>query len=158
MNKYYCILKDGVIDGTFLVESVHGIDKCNEIMANGGICVDEELHKYCTSLLGGRAVDEEGLRGWMETATMHMNDGNFTYIPSYDEFVFGIEVKDCFKSMIDPYIPTPNQPSETELLKQRIELLENENADLLLDSVNKDMRIEQNETDIADLLLVVGGM
>lgn len=62
---------------------------------------------------------------------------------------------------IEEYIPEPlppAPPSETELLKQRIELLENENADLLLDSVNKDMRIEQNETDIADLLLVVGGM
>ena len=63
--------------------------------------------------------------------------------------------------LIEEYIPEPlppASPSETELLKQRIELLENENADLLLDSVNKDMRIEQNETDIADLLLVVGGM
>ena len=63
--------------------------------------------------------------------------------------------------LIEEYIPEPlppSPPSETELLKQRIELLENENADLLLDSVNKDIRLEQNENDIADLLLVVGGM
>lgn len=62
--------------------------------------------------------------------------------------------------LIEEYTPEPlpPAPSETELLKQRIELLENENADLLLDSVNKDIRLEQNENDIADLLLVVGGM
>ena len=63
--------------------------------------------------------------------------------------------------LIEEYTPEPlppAQPSEIELLKQRIELLENENADLLLDSVSKDMRIEQNETDMSDLLLVVGGM
>lgn len=52
----------------------------------------------------------------------------------------------------------PPEPTEIDRLKERIELLENENADLLLDSVNKDISIEQNETDIADLLLVVGGM
>ncbi|MBC5626172.1 hypothetical protein H8S10_11960 [Clostridium sp. NSJ-49] len=63
--------------------------------------------------------------------------------------------------LIEEYTPKPlppAPPSEAELLKQRIELLENENADLLLDSVNKDIRLEQNENDIADLLLVVGGM
>lgn len=52
----------------------------------------------------------------------------------------------------------PPEPTEIDRLKEKIELLENENADLLLDSVNKDIRIEQTETDIADLLLVVGGM
>lgn len=41
---------------------------------------------------------------------------------------------------------------------ERMELLESENADLLLDSVKKDIRIEQNELDIADLLLAIGGM
>lgn len=62
---------------------------------------------------------------------------------------------------IEEYIPEPlppAPPSEAELLKQRVELLENENAALLLDSAKKDIKIEQNETDIADLLLVVGGM
>lgn len=75
------------------------------------------------------------------------------------------KVKEVFSGIglfdyLEEFIPTTEEapPSEAELLKQRIELLENENADLLLDSVNKDMRIEQNETDIADLLLVVGGM
>ena len=52
----------------------------------------------------------------------------------------------------------PPEPTEIDRLKERIELLENENADLLLDSVNKDIRLEQNENDIADVLLVIGGM
>lgn len=157
-EKYYCFIKDGFIDGTFYVESIHGVKICEVIMANGGICIDKELHQYCTSLTGKRAVNEERLIEHMETSTMHMNDGNFTYIPSYDEFVFGIEVKDCFTSVIEPDIPTPEPPSELELLTERIEILENKNAALLLDSVNKDIRLEQNENDIADLLLVVGGM
>lgn len=57
---------------------------------------------------------------------------------------------------VEEYIPDPLLPAE--IPKTELEILENENADLLLDSVRKDIRIEQNELDIADLLLVVGGM
>ena len=124
-NKYYCEIENGFIKGTFFNEEYHGIDKCNEIMANGGLCIDEELHQYCTSLTGKRAVNEERLIEHMETATMHMNDGNFTYIPSYDEFVFGIDVKDCFISVVDPFIPKPQPPTELELLKEEV-LLQSE--------------------------------
>lgn len=60
--------------------------------------------------------------------------------------------------ILEEYIPDqvglPQEPSTSE----RLVILEQENADLLLDSVKKDMRIEQNELDIADLLLVIGGM
>ncbi len=157
-NKYYCEIENGFIKGTFLVESMNGAEECERIMINGGICVDEELHQYCASLVGERAVNEEGLRVWMETVTNHMNDKNFTYIPSYNEFVFGIEVKDCFTSVIEPDKSTPQQPTELELLIERIKVIENENAELLLDSVRKDIRLEQNESDIAELLLVMGGI
>ncbi len=119
-TKYYFSLKDGVIDGSFYIESYHGVEKCNEIMANDGICIDEELHQHCLSLEGKIAVNEDGLRDWMEDTTMHMNDGNLAYIPSYDEFVFGIEVKECFTSAIEPYIPTPELPSELELLQEEV--------------------------------------
>lgn len=73
------------------------------------------------------------------------------------EIATGIGLFDYIEEYTPEPLP-PAPPSETELLKQRIKLLENENADLLLDSVNKDIKIEQNETDIADLLLVIGGM
>lgn len=61
---------------------------------------------------------------------------------------------------VEEYIPDPLPPAEipkTEL-EIKVEILENENADLLLDSVKKDIKIEQNELDIADLLLAIGGM
>lgn len=53
--------------------------------------------------------------------------------------------------------PIPVPPSETDLLKERVDSLEKENADLLLDSATKDLRIGQTEQDVADLLLVIGG-
>lgn len=119
-EKYYCLIKNGFIEEGFSVESIHSIEKCEEIMANGGICIDYELHQYCTSLIGKIAVNEEGLQEYMDTATMHMNDGNFTYIPSYDEFIFGIEVKDCFTIEVEPVDTTPQPPTELELLKEEV--------------------------------------
>lgn len=43
-------------------------------------------------------------------------------------------------------------------LDSRIHELENENADLLLTSIEKDIQIEQLENDFADILLSLGGI
>lgn len=61
---------------------------------------------------------------------------------------------------IEEFIPEIVQqpPTETAILKEKVDILEQENADLLLDSVNKDIRIEKNEADIADLLIIVNSI
>ncbi|MDB1956525.1 hypothetical protein PMY38_09475 [Clostridium tertium] len=57
---------------------------------------------------------------------------------------------------VEEYAPEINQvdpvPSETEILKEKVNVLEKENADLLLDSALKDSKIETLQSDIADIM------
>ncbi|MBS4958397.1 MAG: hypothetical protein KHZ99_15335 [Clostridium sp.] len=57
---------------------------------------------------------------------------------------------------VEEYIPeiTPIDPvpSETDILKEKVNVLEKENADLLLDSALKDSKIETLQSDIADIM------
>lgn len=50
--------------------------------------------------------------------------------------------------------------TENEILSNKISILEEENADLLLDSAMKDIKLKSIEKDLADLTLevVIGGM
>ena len=48
--------------------------------------------------------------------------------------------------------------TETEILGNKISILEAENADLLLDSAMKDLKIETLENDLADLTLEIAMM
>lgn len=48
--------------------------------------------------------------------------------------------------------------SETEILDEKISILEAENADLLLDSAIKDSKIQTLENDLADLTLEIAMM
>ncbi|MDU3526401.1 MULTISPECIES: hypothetical protein [Clostridium] len=50
---------------------------------------------------------------------------------------------------ITPIDPVPN---ETDILKEKVDILEKENADLLLDSALKDSKIETLQSDIADIM------
>ncbi|MDY4607023.1 hypothetical protein [Clostridium tertium] len=54
-----------------------------------------------------------------------------------------------FKAEVTPVDPVP---SETEILKEKVNVLEKENADLLLDSALKDSKIETLQSDIADIM------
>lgn len=57
---------------------------------------------------------------------------------------------------VEEYAPEINQvdpvPSETDILKEKVNVLEKENADLLLDSALKDSKIETLQSDIADIM------
>lgn len=57
---------------------------------------------------------------------------------------------------VEEYTPEINQvdpvPSETDILKEKVNVLEKENADLLLDSALKDSKIETLQSDIADIM------
>ena len=54
----------------------------------------------------------------------------------------------------------PSEPTEIDVLKDKVSILEAENADLLLDSAMKDIKLKSIEKDLADLTLevVMGGM
>lgn len=57
---------------------------------------------------------------------------------------------------MEEYAPEINQvdpvPSEIDILKEKVNVLEKENADLLLDSALKDSKIETLQSDIADIM------
>lgn len=52
----------------------------------------------------------------------------------------------------------PQEPTEIEMIQEKISILEAENADLLLDSAIKDSKISTLENDLADLTLEIAMM
>ena len=52
----------------------------------------------------------------------------------------------------------PAEPTEIEIIQDKISILEAENADLLLDSAIKDSKISTLENDLADLTLEIAMM
>ena len=52
----------------------------------------------------------------------------------------------------------PKEPTEIEIIQEKISILEAENADLLIDSAMKDLKIETLENDLADLTLEIAMM
>lgn len=61
--------------------------------------------------------------------------------------------------IVEEYTPILEDTTQEITLEDRIESLEQENADLLLDSAIKDTKIETLENDVADILFeMVGGM
>jgi hypothetical protein len=73
----------------------------------------------------------------------------------------GVMVNLETKELIFSYeeLPTPPQePTEIEVIQDKISILEAENADLLLDSAIKDSKISTLENDLADLTLEIAMM
>lgn len=61
--------------------------------------------------------------------------------------------------ILEEYIPTFENTDIGTTLEERVDILEQENADLLFDSAIKDMKIETLENDIADIIFeMAGGM
>ncbi|CEK29423.1 hypothetical protein JGS6364_00691 [[Clostridium] sordellii] len=58
--------------------------------------------------------------------------------------------------ILEEFIPEQIDPGITN--KERLDILEQENADLLLDSALKDSKIEQLENDLSDLMLEIATM
>ncbi|MBS6501898.1 MAG: hypothetical protein KH415_09735, partial [Clostridium sp.] len=62
----------------------------------------------------------------------------------------GKELFDYVEEYTPEVTPIDPVPSETDILKEKVNVLEKENADLLLDSALKDSKIETLQSDIAD--------
>lgn len=64
----------------------------------------------------------------------------------------GKELFDYVQEYTPEVTPIDPVPSETDILKEKVNVLEKENADLLLDSALKDSKIETLQSDIADIM------
>ena len=64
----------------------------------------------------------------------------------------GKELFDYVEEYTPEVTPIDPVPSETDILKEKVNVLEKENADLLLDSALKDSKIETLQSDIADIM------
>lgn len=64
----------------------------------------------------------------------------------------GKELFDYVQEYTPEVTPIDPVPSETDILKEKVNVLEKENADLLLDSALKDSKIETLQSDIADII------
>ncbi|GAB6169705.1 hypothetical protein JCM1393_21650 [Clostridium carnis] len=126
--KYCCEILNNKIVSIFCAEH-EGKEIQEEIIKNGGIFIDENLHKYLTGLTGVRTVDKESLNKYTSN---NLND-----------FIFGVEAKECFRVIKEENIT---------LIPNAINILEKENADLLKDSALKDFKIESLQNDIADII------
>lgn len=81
--------------------------------------------------------------------------------PKLSQGSTGVMVDLETKELIFSYeeLPTPPQePTEIEIIQEKISILEAENADLLIDSAMKDLKIETLENDLADLTLEIAMM
>lgn len=81
--------------------------------------------------------------------------------PKLSQGSTGVMVDLKTKELIFSYeeLPTPPQePTEIEIMQEKISILEAENADLLLDSAIKDSKISTLENDLADLTLEIAMM
>lgn len=64
----------------------------------------------------------------------------------------GNELFDYIEEYTPEITPIDPVPNETDILKEKVDILEKENADLLLDSALKDSKIETLQSDIADIM------
>ena len=69
---------------------------------------------------------------------------------------YTIEDKDLFEEVIIPVEEIPIDP--TPSLDERMDSLEMENAELLLASVEQDLRVSSVEQDLADLMMEIATM
>ena len=87
----------------------------------------------------------------------------FGEYPKLSKDATGVRIDLETKELIFSYeeLPIlPAEPTEIEIIQDKISILEAENADLLLDSAIKDSKISTIEKDLADLTLevVMGGI
>ena len=85
----------------------------------------------------------------------------FGEYPKLSKDATGVRIDLETKELIFSYeeLPIlPAEPTEIEIIQDKISILEAENADLLLDSAIKDSKISTLENDLADLTLEIAMM
>lgn len=129
---YYVELKDKKVNG-FYTEEIHGFEKCETIIANGGIKINEEL--------------------WQQLLILR----ECKFIGVVEDKEYTILDKDLFEEVIQPIDTTPQPPSFNEQLVALGEELTQEK----LKNIQKDVAISQLGQELAsvklDLINMKGG-
>lgn len=113
----------------FYIPDLHGQELCDNIIKECGIIVNGGLHQYLLQ--------------------NHCRIKNLENINP--ELVYDLSDVDLFEEVIPEMPDVPDEPTQED----RITMLEEENAMLLLDSAKKDATIASLEIDMADLMLEV---
>lgn len=113
--NYYVALKDYKMNG-FYCEDIHGEERCNEILGNGGLKLSEDLWQYLSML--GCEIE---------------------FIGEIEEREYTILDKDLFKEVVQPVDTTPQPPTFNEQLAALGEQLTQEK----LKGIQKDNTISQ---------------
>lgn len=88
---YFTELKNKEVVGFYNTE-IHGEEKCNLVLENGGIKIDEELHQHLLSL------------------------GQSKFIGVKEDKVYTLSDKDLFEKIIATVDDTPQAPTTEERL------------------------------------------
>ena len=134
---YYCLLTGNVIK---IIGDMQGYVKETTF--------DEDIEIYTE--LKERDINTIGL--------LQFEYGEY---PKISQNASGVIVDLETKELIFSYEELPQEPSEPtweEQMETKISILEAENADLLIDSAMKDLKIETLENDLADLTLEIAMM
>ncbi|WP_346930294.1 XkdW family protein [Clostridium sp.] len=126
---YINLGEDKKING-FYVEDVHGLEKCETIIANGGLKIDEELWQYILTL------------------------GECKFTGTVEAREYTIVDKDLFEIVVQPVDTTPQPPTFNEQLAALGEELTQEK----LRNIQKDATISQLGEELASVKLEVINM
>lgn len=88
---------------------------------------------------------------WQELLKKEYQFKDYRKLPK--KLIFELEDIILFKEVVREALE--HKPTEVE---KRIEILEGENADLLIDSAVKDSKIQMLENDLADIMLEIASM
>lgn len=100
----------GIVEG-FYVEGIHGKEKIEEILNNGGVPLNVELWQELLSY-GQAIVDVDALAA-VPVAT-----------PENGQFCYTMEHSKCFSKYEAPQVYSEPVPTEMDLVKERVEGLE----------------------------------
>ena len=108
----------------------------------------------------------EGIHSDIPSPNLSIDKELWSYLVTLNSFklkadfeekeAYTIEDKDLFEEVIIPVEEIPIDP--TPSLDERMDSLEMENAELLLASVEQDLRVSSVEQDLADLMMEIATM
>jgi len=122
---YYVEIKSSKENCKFYTEDIHGIEKCNMVISEGGIIIDEELWRYLLTL------------------------GSSKFIGIAEEREYTILDKELFEEVVQPIDTTLQPPTFNEQLVALGEQLTQEK----LKNIQKDSTISQLGEELASVKL-----
>ena len=129
MIYFVAINKNMEWEGYFL-EDIHGEEKCHDVLVNGGIKIDGELHSKLLEM------------------------GKWKYIGKTNKIMHTVEDIGLFEVVVQPVDTTPQPPTIPDTIKSLGEQLTQEK----LKNIQKDNTISQLGQELANVKLKVINM